>query len=184
MKCNSCGAIVADTFTDCPVCGAKLVNTENYPATNDSAQEKICVRCGLPMPQSAAFCPNCGAPQNTANYNQPVPAAYTAPGHSGQIPENGEKKGSVDGIALASMIVSIVSFCCCGIGIIGGLVGLILGIIGIKSKNRKAFAITGIVVGAVSLLVGIFYVLFIIVGESPYYDFYNDSYLVKFLTGI
>lgn len=183
MKCNSCGAIVADTFTDCPVCGARLVNTEKpASAVNNTAQEKICVRCGLPMPQSAAFCPNCGVPQNITPYNQPV--TYTAQSYAGSTPEDKKEKDKYDGIALASIIVSIVSCFCCGVGLVSGPVGFILGIFGTRSKSKNTLAIIGIVIGIIAFLFNIVFIISLSYSQPLNY-YYNDyeEYLVKLLTG-
>ena len=63
-----------------------------------------------------------------------------------------------NGLAIAGMIVSIVSIVLCWIpliGVFGGIAGLVLGIVALKKGQKKGFAITAIIVGAVAILAGI-----------------------------
>jgi len=103
----------------------------------------FCTKCGQEINENAIICPHCGVATDkymvTANPSQ-----------------NTESK--LNGLALAGMICAIV-------GIIGGdylfcipsIVGLILSIVGmVKVKEFKSgygFALAGIIVGAVGLLI-------------------------------
>ena len=101
-----------------------------------------CKHCGHEVNEKAIICPNCGIA--TDNYT-----AVSKPAAS---------QTKFNGLALAGMICAIA-------GIIGGdyliclpsLVGLILSIVGmVKVKEYKSgfgFALTGIIVGAISLLI-------------------------------
>ncbi|MDE7168050.1 MAG: DUF4190 domain-containing protein [Clostridia bacterium] len=101
-----------------------------------------CKHCGHEVNEKAIICPNCGIA--TDNYT-----AVSKPAASQQ---------KFNGFALAGMICAIV-------GIIGGdyliclpsLVGVILSIVGmVKVKEYKSgfgFALAGIIVGAISLLI-------------------------------
>lgn len=101
-----------------------------------------CSHCGKEINDNAVICPNCGVA--TANYTAVAK------------PAGPEQK--LNGLALAGMICAIV-------GIIGGnwiwcipsIVGLVLSIVGmVKVKEYKSgygFALAGIIVGAVGLLI-------------------------------
>lgn len=102
----------------------------------------FCKNCGKEIDDKAIVCPNCGVP--TDNYTAVAKPAAT------------EQK--FNGLALAGMICAIV-------GLIGGnyifcipsIVGLILSIVGmVKVKEYKSgygFALAGIIVGAVGLVI-------------------------------
>ena len=70
-----------------------------------------------------------------------------------------------DGLAIASMIVgifSLFSFCFGkGFTIVAGIVGLVLGIIAMSKKQKKGFALTGIITSAVTI--GVFLIALIII---------------------
>lgn len=72
-----------------------------------------------------------------------------------------------NGLAIASLIVSIIGllFCCCyGVpAIICGIAGLILGIMANK-KGKSGMATAGIIISIVSLVFGVLYVVLMIVG--------------------
>jgi len=104
----------------------------------------FCKKCGQEINDNAVICPHCGVA--TDNYMKPANPSST----------NGGQK--LNGLALAGMICAIV-------GIIGGdylfcipsIVGLILSIVGmVKVKELKSgygFALAGIIVGAIGLLI-------------------------------
>lgn len=101
-----------------------------------------CKHCGHEVNENAIICPNCGVA--TENYMA--------------VAKPAESQSKFNGLALAGMICAIV-------GLVGGdyiicipsIVGLILSIIGmVKVKEYNSgfgFAITGIIVGAISLLI-------------------------------
>ncbi|MDE7082810.1 MAG: DUF4190 domain-containing protein [Clostridia bacterium] len=103
----------------------------------------FCKHCGKEVNENAIICPECGVP--TDNY-----AAVATPSKT--------TDNKFNGFALAGMICAIV-------GIIGGnwiwcipsIVGLIFSIIGfVKVKEFKSgygFALAGIIVGALGLLI-------------------------------
>ncbi len=185
MKCNSCGAVVADTFTDCPVCGAKLTANanpteggQNWQNSNPT-QYSTCMHCGTQMPQGAAFCPNCGASRTANAFVNNAQTSYVNvnPSYPPQ-----QQKDSYDGMAIASMIVSIISMICCGVGLLSGIVGLILGIVGLKSKSKKSFAIVGIVIGALTIVMNIGFIISFLIEDYYSFYFYEDDYIVNLFT--
>jgi uncharacterized membrane protein YhaH (DUF805 family)/RNA polymerase subunit RPABC4/transcription elongation factor Spt4 len=53
MKCEKCGAEVADGVAFCPSCGTRAIPTQQLPA---------CGKCGETIPEGTKFCAKCGAP--------------------------------------------------------------------------------------------------------------------------
>lgn len=92
-------------------------------------------------------------------YQQPQYQPY-------QQPEPPKKK---QGLAIASLILGIVglTICCC-LGIIPGIIGLILGIIAVSSKQQdgKGMAIGGIITSALAILVNIILIVALVNDED------------------
>ncbi|MDE6667486.1 MAG: DUF4190 domain-containing protein [Clostridia bacterium] len=112
----------------------------------------FCKYCGKEVNDNALICPNCGVA--TDNYMQVAKPVGT--------------QQKTNGLAIAGMICVIV-------GLIGGdylfcipsIVGLILSIVGmVKVKEYNSgfgFALTGIIIGAISLLIWL--IVWIIIGS-------------------
>jgi hypothetical protein len=89
------------------------------------------------------------------------------------------QKNSKDGLAIAGMVVGIVSVPCICFGwvaIIIGIVGLILSILGLKSPNKKGMAIAGLICSIVGLIGGliVLIVAMLAVNEAANYAYrYN-----------
>ena len=140
------------TSMKCPQCG--LVNW---------ATAEACKRCNLPIN---------GADQPDANTWQPTPNSYEGEpvhqwGDQGGYQEPsyayaGNYAGNAEvtqktGLAIASMVVGIVSMLLCGLLGLGSLTGLVLGIVAlVKAKNSpmrfggQGYAIAGIVLSVIS----------------------------------
>lgn len=93
---------------------------------------------------------------NTAVYGEPVAEEQKTPG-----------------TAIASLILGICGIlldCCCGVGLVFGIIGLILGIVG--NKNRKSGVGTaGIVCSVIAIVVGVLTVIyFFVLGGMAYMD--------------
>ena len=92
------------------------------------------------------------------NYNQ-----YNAP----------YKKGK--GLAIASMVLGIVSLtigCCSGIGFICALLGFIFGIIAQK-KNRCGMAVAGIITSVFGMLWGLIIILLMVLQTAAVFGFWG-----------
>ena len=103
--------------------------------------------------------------QTYTDYNQP----YQAPQYTNSYPV---EDSSANGMAVASLVLGIVSFFCCGLPC--SVVGLILGIISKKRKpenNGKATA--GIVLSIIALVLWAIIVIFNFVAGS---SFMSTSY--------
>ncbi|MGN0500301.1 MAG: DUF4190 domain-containing protein [Ruminococcus sp.] len=103
--------------------------------------------------------------QTYTDYNQP----YQAPQYTNSYPV---EDSSANGMAIASLVLGIVSFFCCGVPC--SVVGLILGIISKKRKplnNGKATA--GIVLSIIALVLwAILFILNMVAGST----FMSTSY--------
>ncbi len=108
-----------------------------------------CVKCGQELDAGASFCGNCGAPvvntatRGTSEVSQNEPS--TAP-----IPEGGGK-------AIASLvlgILGIVAWIYPPVGLIIGILSIVFGTMTVKS-NKKAFAIAGIVLGSITIIISL-----------------------------
>lgn len=78
-----------------------------------------------------------------------------------------ENQSTTNGLAVASMVTGIVSVFICYIPFIGfsaAVTALVLGIIGVRKKNGKGMAITGIATSAFSLFVELIIAFIWIIG--------------------
>lgn len=128
----------------------------------------------VPQPEFAA---PAFAPPGAAQPGQP---GFQAPGFEQQAqypgapfsPQGypGQQKPKSNGLALSALIVGIASLVLCAFiftGIIGGAVAVVLGIIALNKAQSKGMAITGIVTGGLALLaaIGILITSVALVGE-------------------
>lgn len=104
-------------------------------------------------------------------------------------------QGGGKGLSIASMVLGIISvvFCCClwYIAIPAGIIGLILGIVGIKkSSEGHGMAIAGIITSSIAIILGLVTaVIFISALSSGIYgdtnnmeEFYRNYYSEYFNT--
>ena len=93
--------------------------------------------------------------QDAQQYSQQMPNQYVAP------VENYEENGR--GFAIASLVLGIVSFFCCGA--ICSIIGIILGCVSrSKQKEKNAMATAGIVLSIISLAFWAVYIILCAVG--------------------
>ena len=112
---------------------------------------------------------NRGIDPNDPHYVNYEPDPYYEYGY-GEEPEPigmpGGKKGDGTGLGIASMVTGICSivFGCCGLQYVLSLTAIILGICGLTRKNKpqnaKVFSIIGIALGALTLAVFVFGIIF------------------------
>ncbi len=70
------------------------------------------------------------------------------------------------GMAIASMVLGIAGIvlcCCCGLSIITGIVGLILGIVARAKGNNEGYSLAGIILNGVALALTVAYVIYCVV---------------------
>ena len=113
-----------------------------------------CTNCGTALTVATSFCANCGTP--VQKVSAAAPAAPAAPGKPiapPSAPYTNSPAGSVNGLAIASLSVSIGS-----ILIIAGMLGFVGAILGhfalrqIKQRGQggRGLAIAGVAVGWVT----------------------------------
>jgi len=95
----------------------------------------FCLHCGKEIGEGAAFCVHCGAAVN-----------------QGEIQPSQPQTGG--GNAIASLVLGIVSWATCGGLFLLPLIGLILGLFGLKSA-KKGIATAGVCLNATALLLAI-----------------------------
>lgn len=156
-----------------------------------------CTKCGNKNDDNSSFCGVCGAPlaknnqnnlsyvnTNTNNqYNQNINPYYNQSQNSyyNKTPNNSGSK--MNAMALAGFITSCGCIFFWGFA---GLVGLILSLIGFnqtreRGERGKGFAIAGIIIGCMSIIVTILAVIYIANTSSYelhriFRDFYYDNY--------
>lgn len=150
----------------------------------------FCKKCGKELPVDAAFCPACGTPVEQTHHSQ-EPKGYEAPryynnrredpgrvepetsheyqengytyrySHGGMTPDPEPKPGDRRGMAIASLILGIISLVCCCMPVIAigtGLVAIILGALSATSSGQ-GMAVAGIVLGVIGCVMGIGYLI-------------------------
>ena len=122
---------------------------------------KFCVHCGSNLEEGSNVCPNCGAKVEeireevveTAVVNESVNQGYAQPSYAQQAPKN-----PTNGLAIAGLIVSIVSpILCCGALSPISLILSIIGAVDAKKKNGsgKGMAIAGIIISAITIVLSL-----------------------------
>lgn len=83
------------------------------------------------------------------------------------------EENKTPGTAIASLILGISGIlldCCCGVGALFGIIGLILGIVGNKNK-KSGVGTAGIVCSVIALVVGVLMVVyFFVIGGMAYME--------------
>ena len=87
------------------------------------------------------------------------PPGGAAPNWQANYPRGGyaESTPSADGLAIASLVVGILSllgFCVCYVAVPGGVLALVLGGFGLKGRNR-AMAISGMICGGFGIVISL-----------------------------
>ena len=117
---------------------------------------KFCVHCGSNLEEGSNVCPNCGAKVEdvkeevveTVVVSEPAGQSYTQQAQPVQ-------KDPTNGLAIAGLIISLVSMIlCCGAL---SPISLILSIIGVEKKKKKngsgkGMAIAGIIISAITIV--------------------------------
>lgn len=107
-------------------------------------------------------------------YNQQY-AQYGQQGYSQQYPAYVESQDDSNGMGVASLVMGIISLVCCG-SFIFSILGIVFGIISYsRKKTDNGIAIAGIIMSAVSIIIGIV-VICVFFATGAYVDFLNELY--------
>lgn len=172
-RCPNCGAKVEKDSLFCVRCGYRLSAPANNPSepelnvpvgdagfVQNGQPEMICTMCGCKIPANSRVCPICQQP--TGRYARDARRVYRYQ----ERPIRQRKPFNV--FALIGFIfglLSILTLFTSGIGIVLSIPGLVLSIIGLvksrKTRSGKGFAIAGLVLSAVTIVI---FVLIIVLG--------------------
>jgi hypothetical protein len=164
FRCGQCGRLLrtgddtAGRMAQCPECGSQTP----VPVPPEPEEELLTPSSIEPPPasptQSSPFGDSFGHPQPSDNpYHSPT---QPIPPRS----DPNDKKG----LAIASLVLGIVGLmtgCCWLLGLPCSVIGLILGLIAMKSSNssNRTLAIIGVVLSSLGILIGLAAAIFGIV---------------------
>ncbi len=181
MFCKNCGTQIKDGAAFCHNCGAVCtegnVNAAHInESTHSPAQNSSTTINGVeqfPSTASEPF-PNTATEPYVNTVSQPN---SNVPNYAAPAEETDKGKS---GFAIASLVLSIVgvpAICCCCIGPIFSILGLIFGILGRKS-DKKSMATAGIIISIVSLALFIIFwaVMFITDNVNVMLDSFNEGF--------
>ena len=127
-----------------------------------------CKNCGTEVEEGGKFCPSCGTSVDLLSQPSKIidqmdhpknPGPYHDPERTYQATST---KGSTNGLAIGGFVSSLAGFIIAGIPL--GTVGLVLSLIGykqVKERNQsgKGLAFAGIIIGAIDIVFGIWYIM-------------------------
>lgn len=117
----------------------------------------FCTNCGKEISENDTFCPNCGAKQQTAQYD------YNPDGYVNKNVQPSVQKESYNTMCIVGLVISCISLFINFWGLVG-IAGTIVSIIGLSScwKKRErgnTLAIIGIVIGVFSIFYGLLVII-------------------------
>lgn len=127
--------------------------------------EKFCKNCGAKMNEADRFCQNCGTDslgtvEQNNNVVQQQPVNNTQQ-NVNNVVQGGTKK--TNGLAVTSFVCAMVGIVVAGL--IMGILAICFGAVGLSrskyfpEESGKGFAITGIVVGIIEVIIMIIYIV-------------------------
>ena len=125
----------------------------------------FCKFCGSELKLEGKFCPNCGGEVDKNSYIAEAYQPYNEV--EKEKPDNGPFKVFAFigfGVSIESIIISIFPY----IGFLGvftGIIGIVFASLGLKSR-KKPFAIIGLVLSCLSILIGAYIYYYYIVGGN------------------
>jgi hypothetical protein len=158
-KCMICGSTVEDVSGVCPVCGAALARSTQA----DSTEQPETTPNGTPNGVQSGN-PYGVQPGNPYGTPDEVPNGVQSgiyPDANYQNPNgmntNAPKKKVFAILSLVCSIVSLLTCCVPGLGMVLGIAAVVFGIIALIKKQVKVPAIIGLVIGGIALLLSFSY---------------------------
>lgn len=125
----------------------------------------FCKYCGKELDEHAAFCPNCGAKNDTvgetaarATVNETAAANHSAPS---------DNNGKANKLGIAGFVVSLISL---GLGYyyaIASIVGLVLSAVAFGTRKKydkyNGFALAGMIIGIVSTVIWVIVYIYVFI---------------------
>jgi len=152
MYCGDCGTKVPDDSDICPNCG-RLVSPYSIKPDEEAAT----------IPASPVELDNDLAPDSSFTAQEPVPVVIPPlieePAQAAAEPEKPQESKEQkplrpNGIAVAALVCAIVGQICCCLPVpqfLLGIAGLVLGILGVRTKY-KPMAVVSIILSIISIL--------------------------------
>lgn len=159
-----------DEMNNTPDMTPQQPNTDPQP----NANQQPYVQPQAPQQSYQAPQPSYQANQQPP-YQAPQPPVYqapTPPPYLGMPNRDGKKGPAIAGMVLG--IVSLVFFCIPWLSIICAIIGLILGVVGMKSPAGKGMAIAGVVCSVVALAVAVIILIIAGTAAGSLYSFLSD----------
>jgi hypothetical protein len=118
----------------------------------------FCKYCGKELDEHAAFCPNCGAKNDTVGETAAACENHSAPS---------DDKGKANKLGIAGFVVSLVSL---GLGYyyaIASIVGLVLSAVAFGTRKKydkyNGFALAGMIIGIVSTVIWVIVYIYVFI---------------------
>lgn len=178
--CSKCGAPLEPDARFCNICGTDVKAAPDSSAQPEQAGE------APQEEQPAAYEGSDAAAQPQAGYsyqqNQQPQAGYyyqqngQQPPQQGYYQQPGPNGKEPNGWApVTALICGILSVTICCASFIPAVLGLVFGILGLKTSKRT-MAIWGIVLGSIGILLSILYIIFILPNMDSIMQRFYDSY--------
>jgi hypothetical protein len=145
-----------------------------------------CTICGSDISQDDKVCPICGASLTVKKQNQTVSGTvlsgdviYQQDGYQQQIPSQLKGDPNKDSFAIAALVMSILGFFCCNIA---AILGIVFGILGLKSQKHD-LALVSIIISGVAFVLSLISTIFslLMIANGTFNDYFNFDGFYSFL---
>jgi hypothetical protein len=167
FRCNHCGRLLrtgdetAGRMAMCPECGSQTpIPVPETPVQVEPVDVQPLESAGAGTPYAGAgTVPAAFAPRDSQLGENP----YRSPGQPGAAPHGHDPYRVHATTSLVLGIIGVVfSIACCvcwPVGMLVSLVGMGFGIVGLRSTTKNGFAVAGIVLSGIAILIGVLILL-------------------------
>jgi len=151
-QCPNCQSLNLNTAKFCTKCGAPN-SLQSINTLNQNTNAWQCPNCKSSNPDTAKFCKSCGTPNPSQSAVQAQPVQNTI--YLQQSAQALQAKPT-SGLAVASMVLGILSLVVSCFGVVGIICGILAVILGgcalLTKKGGKGMAVAGLVCGIIALI--------------------------------